>query len=129
MIRALKVLFERIKRLFKKKPSKPLLGSSEETHWVEPIYDATLPGHKSGAGGWVNVWGFREGCEGNWTYWVGYDYRWMGIRTQLSTRNVRQLMVNEYYSPGKAQSELGFVATPVRNAISEFFAWRESKKN
>lgn len=113
MIQALKVLFERIKSLFMKKPSKPLLKSSEETHWVEPIYDATLPGHKAGAGGWVNVWGFREGGEGNWTYWVGYDYRWMGIRTQDLLVRCRSKSIYDKYIRWGTESWL------VHNRIQE----------
>ena len=81
MIRLFKILIERIKRLFIRK--KPSLDGSEETHWVDHIYDTTFPGHKAGPGGWCNVHGFREGSDSSgWTYWVGYDYRWMGIRVQ-----------------------------------------------
>ena len=60
---------------------------------------------------------------------VGDLLQWMGVRTQLSTRNVRQLMVNEYYSSDKARRDLAFVATPIRKAISDFFEWSESNKN
>ena len=60
---------------------------------------------------------------------VGDVLRWMGVRTQLSTRNVRQLMVAEYYSSEKACRELDFKVTPVADAVREFFEWYETKKN
>ncbi|MBO7488933.1 MAG: NAD-dependent epimerase/dehydratase family protein [Bacteroidales bacterium] len=56
---------------------------------------------------------------------VGDLMRWLGIATQLSTRNVRQLQVKEYYSCEKAQRELGYSLTPVADAIKDFFDWRE----
>ena len=55
---------------------------------------------------------------------VGDLLRMVGIRTQLSTRNVRQLLVMEYYSCEKARSELLFTQTPVATAISDFFNWK-----
>ena len=58
---------------------------------------------------------------------VGDLLRWAGIATQLSTRNVRQLLVMEYYSSDKARRELAFSVTSLRTAISDFFAWRNNK--
>ena len=55
---------------------------------------------------------------------VGDLLRWMGVATQLSTRNVRQLMVMEYYSCDKARRELDFHLTPVADAIRDFHDWR-----
>ena len=55
---------------------------------------------------------------------VGDLLRWMGVATQLSTRNVRQLMVREYYSCDKARRELDFHLTPVADAIRDFHDWR-----
>ena len=77
-MKLLKLLFWKIARLFKKKK----LDSTEQTHWVHHIYDTTFPAHKAAAGGWVNVHGFKEGSEGNWIYWVGFDHRSFGIRVQ-----------------------------------------------
>ena len=59
---------------------------------------------------------------------VGDLLRWMGIRTQISTRNVRQLMVMEYYSSSKAQRELAFAVSPIKNAIADFFSFIDADK-
>lgn len=74
-MKLLKLLLERIKRLFKK----PMLTSREEEHWVNHIYDETKlwpDGHVH----WCNVHGFDEGPGS--TYWVGFDFRYMGIRIE-----------------------------------------------
>lgn len=60
---------------------------------------------------------------------VGDLLRWMGIATQLSTRNVRQLMVMEYYSSDKARRELHITLTPISIAINDFFSWNNSDKS
>lgn len=61
---------------------------------------------------------------------VGDLLRSVGIRTQLSSRNVRQLLVMEYYSNARAVAELDMPQTSIRKAISDFFAWyNESQKN
>lgn len=44
-----------------------------------------------------------------------------GIKTQLCTRNVRQLLVMEYYSNMKATDELRMPYTPLEQAIKDFF--------
>ena len=54
---------------------------------------------------------------------VGNLLRWMKIRTQLCTRNVRQLMVCEYYDNGKARRQLAMPQTPIVDAIKDFFEW------
>ena len=54
---------------------------------------------------------------------VGDMLRWMKIRTQLCTRNVRQLLVCEYYDNGKARRELAMPQTPIADAIKDFFGW------
>lgn len=59
---------------------------------------------------------------------VGDLLRWMGVATQLSTRNVRQLMVMEYYSSGKAQRELDFTTSSLENAIADFFSSYNARK-
>ena len=51
-----------------------------------------------------------------------------GIRTLLCTRNVRQLLIEEWYDNGKASRELGLPHTPVAEAIRDFFAWREGSR-
>lgn len=54
---------------------------------------------------------------------VGDLLRSAGIPTQLSTRNVRQLMVREYYTHDKAKTELDMPETPAAQFIAEFFNW------
>ena len=54
---------------------------------------------------------------------VGDLLRWMKIRTQLCTRNVRQLLVCEYYDNGKARRQLAMPQTPIVDAIKDFFGW------
>jgi dihydroflavonol-4-reductase len=60
---------------------------------------------------------------------LGDLLRWAGKRTQLSTRNVRQLMVDEYYTSDKARRELAFTTTPLADAIRDFFEWYGKQKN
>ena len=54
---------------------------------------------------------------------VGDLLRRCRLCTQLSTRNVRQLMVREYYDNGKACAELSMPQTPIAQAVTDFFAW------
>ena len=54
---------------------------------------------------------------------VGDMLRWMKIRTQLCTINVRQLLVCEYYDNGKARRQLAMPQTPIVDAIRDFFGW------
>ena len=54
---------------------------------------------------------------------VGDLLQWMKIRTQLCTRNVRQLMECEYYDNGKARRQLAMPQTPIADAIKDFFGW------
>lgn len=57
--------------------------------------------------------------------WLGDALRLCGIRTQLSTRNVRQLMVREYYDNRRSREELAMPSTPLVQAVADFFAWRK----
>lgn len=59
---------------------------------------------------------------------VGDAVRAMGVRTQVSTRNVRQLMVREYYCDSHAVTELGMPRTPISQAIKDFYEWRNKKR-
>lgn len=54
---------------------------------------------------------------------VGDVLRLVGVKTQLSLCNVRQLQTMEYYSHDKAQRELDFHPVPIRQAIADFFLW------
>lgn len=58
---------------------------------------------------------------------VGDTLRLLGVRTELSTRNVRQLMVCEYYDNSHAVSELHMPLTPIDHSIRDFYAWRKSQ--
>ena len=55
--------------------------------------------------------------------YVGDILRCCGVATQVSTRNVRQLMVKEYYDATAAHTDLHLPATPISHAISDFFSW------
>lgn len=57
---------------------------------------------------------------------VGDVLRAAGARTELSTRNVRQLMVRENYSNHHAIKDLGLTETPIEEAIKDFYKWRET---
>lgn len=61
--------------------------------------------------------------------WLGDVVRGCGVRTQLSSRNVRQLMVREYYTCACADAELAMPHTPISQAIDDFFRWRSAFKN
>lgn len=55
---------------------------------------------------------------------VGDLLRWMGVKTQVSTSNIRQLLVREYYGNRLAVSELGMNPTPIENAVKDFYEWK-----
>ena len=61
-------------RFFKKM----ILKSSEQTHWINHIYDETIFWPNKAAM-WCNLHGFDEGP--GQTYWIGMDFRSFGIRT------------------------------------------------
>lgn len=58
---------------------------------------------------------------------AGDTLRALGIRTELSTLNVRQLMVQEYYSNHHAISDLQITCTPIEEAIKDFYLWRKKQ--
>lgn len=60
---------------------------------------------------------------------LGDTARWLGIRTELSTNNMRQLMTNEHYDSSRAVEELGMTETPLEQSIRDFHAWRNEQKN
>ena len=61
--------------------------------------------------------------------WLGDLLRLCGLRTQLSTRNVRQLMVREYYTNQRACHDLYMPQTSIAQAISDFFAWYHTRSS
>ena len=58
---------------------------------------------------------------------LGDLLRRLGIATQLSTCNVRQLLVREYYSTDKASKDLAYTLSPLEEAIKDFFCWQNEK--
>lgn len=58
---------------------------------------------------------------------VGDVLRALGVRTEISTRNVRQLMVREYYSNSHALSDLHYSERSVEQAILDFHSWYRNK--
>lgn len=54
---------------------------------------------------------------------LGDMLRSLGLRTQLSSNNVRQLMVTEHYSNSRACQELEMPVTNIEPAIQEFNEW------
>ena len=59
---------------------------------------------------------------------VGDVLRWMGVKTQVSTNNIRQLLVSESYDSRRATEELGMPQTPIEVAIKEFYEWRKNNQ-
>lgn len=59
---------------------------------------------------------------------VGDMLRAMGICTQLSSRNVRQLLVSEYYTNTRATTQLRLPSIPIEQAIADFFRCYKSQK-
>lgn len=59
---------------------------------------------------------------------LGDLLRKMHLSTQLSSNNIQQLSVMEYYSSRKAAEELGFRCSPLDDAIRDFFAWWNSSR-
>jgi len=56
------------------------LKSTEQTHWVNHIYDESKFWPITGDM-WANVHGFEEGGEGNLVYWIGVDIRSFSLRS------------------------------------------------
>ena len=51
-----------------------------------------------------------------------------GLKTDLSTINIRQLLVREYYSGKKAKAELKYKSADLKEAISEAKNWLDMSK-
>lgn len=60
--------------------------------------------------------------------WVGDGMRALGVRTQLSSNNIQQLSVPEYYDSTLAHRELNIDATPIEVAIKAYRTWKEQSK-
>ncbi|WP_262245458.1 NAD-dependent epimerase/dehydratase family protein [Parapedobacter soli] len=62
------------------------------------------------------------------TGYIGDLLRLLGVRTALSTVNMKILRINNYYCSNKAQTELGTTFHPIDNGISAAIAWFKSRK-
>ena len=58
---------------------------------------------------------------------VGDFFRFMGVGTEVSSRNIRQLLVREYYDNSRAVHDLQMPETPITEAIRDFYQWRNKK--
>lgn len=56
---------------------------------------------------------------------VGDLLRWLGVKTQVSSKNIRQLLVREYYDNYHALCDLRLRTTPIEKAISDFYEYRK----
>jgi dihydroflavonol-4-reductase len=59
---------------------------------------------------------------------VGDLLRKLGLKTELCSMNLRQLMIREYYSNKKAKNELNFSETDITIAIKEAIDWFKNHK-
>lgn len=55
--------------------------------------------------------------------WAGDLIRLMGIKTSLSTVNIKQLLVREYYSNKKARKDLKLARTDIDSVVLEALTW------
>ena len=60
---------------------------------------------------------------------AGDAMRALGLRTELSSRNVRQLTVHEYYDSSRAIAELQMPQTPIAQSIADFHSWNNRHRN
>lgn len=58
---------------------------------------------------------------------VGDLLRWMGARTQVSSRNIKQLLVREYYDNTHVLCDLHSEMIPVEKAIKDFYEYRKKE--
>lgn len=58
---------------------------------------------------------------------IGDFFRWLGIKTDVCTMNLQQLMIQEYYSNEKAKNELQMPQTDIKKAIEETLNWFKSR--
>lgn len=55
--------------------------------------------------------------------YLGDVLRWLGVRTALSSVNMKILRVNNYYTNKKAQDQLGTAFKPIENGIDAAITW------
>jgi Nucleoside-diphosphate-sugar epimerases len=59
---------------------------------------------------------------------AGDIFRRLGIKTEISSMNLRQLIIREYYSNEKAKDALSLPATDLKASISKALAWFTEQK-
>lgn len=59
---------------------------------------------------------------------MGDFLRWMGQKTQVSSRNIKQLLVREFYDNHHALCDLQLTETPIKKAINDFYEYRKRLK-
>ena len=110
-----------LKKLFSRKSkNKVILSSTEDNHWVNHICDVYVNADQKSVGGYANLHGFQEGCEGNWTYWVGVDIRWCGIRItdvviKCKTKSMYDYYINLVQHGNEFHSGVNLIAQAVRD--------------
>ena len=60
--------------------------------------------------------------------YAGDILRLLGVRTALSTINMKILCVNNYYTSAKAQTELGTTFGPIESGIGSAITWFKARK-
>ena len=60
--------------------------------------------------------------------WFGDFLRKVGIKTDLCSRNIRQLLIREYYNNSKAVGVFGPPTKTIETAISEALSWFKKNK-
>ena len=60
---------------------------------------------------------------------VGDKLEERGRRSMATSRNIRQLLVGEYYDNTRARTELGMNVSPLEGAIRDFFTHYERRRN
>lgn len=58
---------------------------------------------------------------------MGDSLRVLGVKTEVSSRNIRQLLVREYYDNGLVIKDLCVEETPMESAIKDFYEWRKTQ--
>ena len=102
------------------KGSDKTLKGDEQTHWVDHICDEYVNADQKSAGGYANLHGFREGCEGNWTYWVGVDLRWCAIPiADVVIKCKTEKMYNKYINLVKHGNQFHTGPSLIAQAVRE----------
>lgn len=56
---------------------------------------------------------------------AGDFLRWLGLKTQVSSSNIKQLLVREFYDNHHVLCDLQLKETPLEQAISDFYKYRK----